>query len=498
MKLRQKGIILVSVPLIFQIGFIIWLMHLLNVADEQIDRLARSQVIIAEANSLTNSLVAAGSQVIMFKLTHRESLREKLDKTISEFPVALEKLSELAKGDPRREKHVEEMKESLLSCNDFITSYRKKIGIDTGPFDVVTLSNQARAAEKAVNSLLAQTKRFSAEEQALQSEYPGGAEGARRRVRLFLWVGIALNVLLSLCLALFFSKTITGRLAVLRENALLLASRRPLNAKLAGNDEINYLDQVFHNVAFELNNAEQRKQEFVSMISHDMRTPLTSLQGTLALFAAGTYGELSDRAMKRIHASEANIFRLVNLINQLLDMEKIEAGMMEMHTRDISLQPLIHQAIESARGFAEQNEITIEEPEVTEEILVRADEQRTTQVLINLISNAVKYSPPGKKIRLTASKSTQFAEIKVVDEGVGIPAQYTQKIFERFQRIDRGAEKHASSGLGLAICKAFVEAQGGQIGVTSAENKGSTFWFRLPLAQLESAETKLSTSNQAP
>ncbi len=481
MNLRQKGIVLVSVPLIFEIGFMLWLMHLLNVADNQIDRLSRSQLIIAEANSLTSSLVAAGSQVIMFKLTKKESLRQKLDKTISEFPTSLARLSELAKGDERREKHVEEMRQSLLSCNDFITSYRKKLGIDSGPFDVITLSNQARAAEKAVNSLLVQTKKFTSEEQQLQSEYPGGAEGARQRVRWFLWIGIAFNVVLSIFLALFFSKTITARLAVLRENALLLASRKPLNPQLAGNDEINYLDQVFHNLAVELTNAEQRKQEFVAMISHDMRTPLTSLQGTLALFANGTYGELSDRAAKRVKSSETNIFRLVNLINQLLDMEKIEAGMLEMHATDIYIVPVIQQAIESIRGFAEQNEIKLEEPDPSEDLQVHADEQRTMQILINLISNAIKYSQPGKTVSLQVIKAGQFAEIQVIDDGLGIPPQYTQRIFERFQRIDRGAEKHASTGLGLAICKAFVEAHGGQIGVSSIEAKGSTFWFRLPL-----------------
>ncbi len=153
-----------------------------------------------------------------------------------------------------------------------------------------------------------------------------GAEGARQRVRWFLWTGIAFNVILSIFLALFFSKTITARLAVLRDNALLLASRKPLNPQLAGNDEINYLDQVFHNVAIELTNAEQRKQEFVAMISHDMRTPLTSLQGTLALFASGTYGKLSDRAIKRVNLLRTNIFRLVNLINQVARHGKNRSG----------------------------------------------------------------------------------------------------------------------------------------------------------------------------
>jgi signal transduction histidine kinase len=173
----------------------------------------------------------------------------------------------------------------------------------------------------------------------------------------------------------------------------------------------------------------------------------TSLQGTLALFAEGTYCDLSDRAVKRVKASEVNIFRLVNLINQLLDMEKIEAGMLKLHPSNFFIVPLIQQAIESIRAFAEQNEITIEEPESADDIEVYADEQRTSQVLTNLISNAIKYSPAGKNVWINIVKVDNYAEIQIIDQGVGIPEQYKQKIFDRFQRVERGAEKHASTGL---------------------------------------------------
>jgi signal transduction histidine kinase len=481
MKISQKGIVLVSIPLLFELIFVASLAFMLNQADSQIERLAESQIITAEANSLTNSVLMTGTQVVAYRYMHKEQVRKRLVDSIAKMPKMLEHLKQLTKGDERRLRHVTRMEQDMRQCSFFFAQYLK-LGIDQGESDFGTILKQARETERAINSLAAEAQALTREEEAIQSAYPGGADEPRRKVRTFLWTAVSINVLITILMALFFSKSITSRLAILRANAFLLASRKPLLPHIAGNDEITYLDSVFHQVAVELTSAEQRKQEFVSMISHDLRTPLTSLQGTLALFANGAYGDLSTKALKRVINAEANVFRLIGLINQLLDIDKIEAGMLELHPVDVLVVPMVMKAIEAVQIFAEQNEISIEEPNLEQDLAVHADEGRIIQVLVNLLSNAIKYSEPGKTVRTNLVPMDGFAEIQIIDAGFGIPIEYRDKIFDRFQRIERSQEKHDSTGLGLAISKAFIEGSGGQIGVRSGDAQGSTFWFRLPLA----------------
>lgn len=327
------------------------------------------------------------------------------------------------------------------------------------------------------------SKNFTAQDIALQVEYKAAADEARQKVRLLLLGDIALNIVISLILAIFFSKAFSAGMSHLRENASLLAARKPLQAPLKGNGEIEDLDRVFHTIALELTSAEQRKQDFVAMISNDMRTPLSALQGTLALFASGTYGALSDRGINRVVASEANIFSLINLINQMLEMEKIVSGTLELHIRDFAVASAIQQSIESVRVIAEQASVTMENHCTDEPIHVCGDEQKTTQILIGLVASILKTSVPGKTVSLVSKKLEQFAEIEVVDAGSAIPSSLAREIVDQSPRFERSFGKNASTGLSLALCKALVEAQGGNFSFTSTADSGNVFSFRLPLAR---------------
>lgn len=201
-----------------------------------------------------------------------------------------------------------------------LISLMAEVAINLWLMQSINIADQRvdRWCKSQLNSEITESssKNFTAQDIALQVEYKAAADEARQKVRLLLLGDIALNIVISLILAIFFSKAFSAGMSHLRENASLLAARKPLQAPLKGNGEIEDLDRVFHTIALELTSAEQRKQDFVAMISNDMRTPLSALQGTLALFASGTYGALSDRGINRVVASEANIFSLINLINQ--------------------------------------------------------------------------------------------------------------------------------------------------------------------------------------
>ncbi len=219
------------------------------------------------------------------------------------------------------------------------------------------------------------------------------------------------------------------------------------------------------------------RNQFVAMITHELRTPLTSILGYLGLLVEGVYGEIPDSATTGANKAKNAVDRLVNLINDLLDLEKLEAGQMDMSLVPTDIATIVEKSIESVSVLAENKEVRITWDETDLEAI--ADEGRLVQVLVNLLSNAVKYSPQGETIRVGVSSDDGFIKLSVKDKGQGVPAEFLETIFERFQQA-RGHKE--GTGLGLAICKAIIDGHGGRIGVESTAGSGSTFWFTVRAA----------------
>jgi PAS domain S-box-containing protein len=228
----------------------------------------------------------------------------------------------------------------------------------------------------------------------------------------------------------------------------------------------------------ERHEVERMKQEFISTVSHELRTPLTSLRGSLGLLASGVMGELPEAARPMVSVAERNSARLVSLINDILDFDKLESGTMEMHLRPTPLLRVLERSIESVSALAVQEGVGVELHCAT--AMVMADEARMAQVVVNLLSNAVKYSRRGGVVRVSAAVEGTSVEVRVEDGGRGIAPELQAKLFDGFHRVDSSdARAKPGTGLGLSICKAIVEQHGGTIGVESGEGTGSTFWFRV-------------------
>lgn len=226
---------------------------------------------------------------------------------------------------------------------------------------------------------------------------------------------------------------------------------------------------------------ERLKQDFVAMISHDLRTPLTSIGCTLTMLDEGVYGELDSTGLKRVTDAQRNIERLINMVSDLLDLEKLEAGRLTMELKPCDIKDVVEQSVAAVKSYAEQKEIKLNVG--ASQQTVSGDSDRLVQVVVNLISNAVKFSPAKGTISVSAARQGESVLISVADEGRGIPKEFQESIFERFQQVAASdAKRSMGSGLGLAICKAIVISHNGAIGVDSDGVKGSTFWIRLPLA----------------
>lgn len=225
---------------------------------------------------------------------------------------------------------------------------------------------------------------------------------------------------------------------------------------------------------------ERIKRDFIAMVSHDIRAPLGNIQLVLSLIEQDGGADLSKSSKRSLTIAKDNTQRLLALVNNLLDVEKIESGMLTILPDNFPVKNAARLAIDAVEALSNQSKISIEE-DIDPAIQAYFDEEKVVQVLINLLSNALKFSPAQSEIRIEAQEESGLVKVKVIDQGRGIPEEKLNSVFERFRQVEEGDQKvKKGAGLGLTICKAIVEKHGGIIGVESRVNEGTTFWFTLP------------------
>ncbi|MGC8711276.1 MAG: ATP-binding protein [Leptodesmis sp.] len=227
---------------------------------------------------------------------------------------------------------------------------------------------------------------------------------------------------------------------------------------------------------------ERMKDEFISVVSHELRTPLTSLHSALKILATGRLGSLSIDGQQMLEIADESTERLVRLVNNVLDLQRIESGKVIMDRQAHNAADFMIQAAEAMQAMAQQHGVTlVTQPQ---ELMIWADADYILQALTNLLSNAIKFSAPGDTVWLTAEAGQDEAVFRVRDEGQGIPADHLERIFERFQQVDSSdSRKKGGTGLGLTICRKIIEQHEGRIWAESTLGQGSTFSFTLPTLQ---------------
>jgi PAS domain S-box-containing protein len=243
---------------------------------------------------------------------------------------------------------------------------------------------------------------------------------------------------------------------------------------------------VMHDLT-ERKRVDKIKGEFVSTVSHELRTPLTSIRGSLGLLAGGAIGEIPEKAMNLIKLANSNAERLHQLINDILDFEKLEYGGMLFKLENHRLLDQLKKACEYNMGYAEKFSVELKlEGEQYADMLVNVDDNRLMQVLCNLLSNAIKFSHPHGIVNIVIEPNQEWVRIKVIDHGVGIDSTFSQQIFRKFTQADSsGTRKHAGTGLGLSLAKAMIEKMGGNIGYSSELGVGTTFYIDLKIVKLQ-------------
>lgn len=471
MKLIHKGLLLLSLPLLVQFVFIICVESMLSsarkerrVIEDGLEISAQCTDTVGRIVTLRTSLLLPDSHAISsLKLALEKDLRslgESLSENVSDrttermckslYSEAVKLVAELPQSTSSEQSSIQASEIRLMKAQERITKIRQLLP-QPAPLDVDSLKQK----ELQIQQVLA--------------------------------FGLVANVVLCPVLVLLFSRDVSSRLSLLVANSQKLArGEELLGTQAEADDEIAQLDTVFRKMAKEISDARSTEQQFLSMVSHDLKTPLNSVYGTLTLLNEGVYGELSDTAKQKIGAAEDSINRLLLLTNDLLDLERIRTGRIALDIQSKALQPILEGACQAVSGFAQFKNIAVKCDNT--DLQIMADEQRLTQVLVNLLSNAIKFSGDGDAVTVSSHRDGSVVEISVKDNGPGIAEAAQKEIFERFNaaavaaKNERGTQ--SGSGLGLSICKAIVDEHNGTIGVRSEVGKGSVFWIRLKLATI--------------
>jgi signal transduction histidine kinase len=511
LSLTAKSLMLVSIPLLIEVGFVWALVNLQHETEVEALQAIQSRDTLQRLSTVTGKIYQVWS---VFDAKKKSKDQVKLAKgffglynsTYIPILASLKKdyseLDELTKDKPDLNLDVKKARRSLDAISAFLdqalvdvksgrieqvaASYHQGADRVVGLFQELTTENFALAAKSEHDSALVSSQRHSAFRQTMVA---------------FVLVACAFNAAFCALLAAFLVRGIIFRLNVMSDNARRLAANKPLNEPIAGQDEIAELDRVFHRMAASIEETARMRQELVSMLTHDLRSPLTALQGSLELLdyhaeqaraEQGTAVQIRaeqaraehskvERDKKLIDVAQRNSARMMRLINDLLDIHKIKEGMITIAPTEVCLAEVFEEVALSVAAWIEDNAIRLKLDDT--DLFVFAEREKVERIIFNLIANAIKFSPSGGTIMLSAKSEGRMVQISVSDQGKGIAAEQQDSIFERFQQIETNDEKQsAGSGLGLTICQYLVHLHGGEIWVVSAPGQGSVFHFTLPLS----------------
>ncbi|QJE01902.1 PAS domain S-box protein [Massilia forsythiae] len=284
----------------------------------------------------------------------------------------------------------------------------------------------------------------------------------------------------------------TGHLGIFERRAeRIVRDRRgnelsvEMTVRLAGADGARFFSIFVHDISLR-KKVEQMKNELVATVSHELRTPLTSMRASLSLLASNAIDGVPDDARELVDIAHRHCERLVRMVNDMLDVQKIESGKVQLNRSMQPVLPVVRDAVAAMQGYAQQAGVEIVCGGSCDEALrAEVDGDRLTQVITNLLSNAIKFSPPGERVVVELGRHREGLRLAVLDRGPGIPADFRSQIFGRFAQADDEGVRRQGSGLGLSISKTIVEEHGGHLGFSDREGGGTAFHVYLPLAGSE-------------
>ncbi|MBW2366673.1 MAG: HAMP domain-containing histidine kinase [Deltaproteobacteria bacterium] len=299
------------------------------------------------------------------------------------------------------------------------------------------------------------------------------------------YITVGLAIIISILISFYNTRSINHPILLLQKQTKEIAKGRFEKIRDVSSPlEIKELADDFNLMCERLKELDEMKKDFISHVSHNLRTPLTAMKEATGMLIEGTYADMPEKQKELLAITQEECERLIDSVTRILDLSRMEAKMMDYHLEKSDLLPLIQKCLLKLAPLALRKKIDLELKPPPDLPFAKIDAERIGQLMENLIGNALKFSSAGGKVVLSISVRNggkKFIEVAVADTGCGIPKENLERIFNKFERIDRGKETERGTGLGLSISKHIIADHGGKIWAESKLGKGSTFFFTLPV-----------------
>lgn len=479
MKIGQKGFIVLSIPLIFELTIAGLLWVAFNESQEKAADLATSRDIVLKSGTLSRQLFESSTSLMLYSMTlNDESFQEATSKKKA-LKESMNKLEAVYLHDQRNPDRMRQLRGAIVRYDEIFNRF---IVDDDLAFmeRVVRVGKLRRELQALYTQFRAPVTIISTEEKAREGYNIQEVKKLTGQIQLLLFTFLFASVLISVWSGYLFNKDVVARLRTVESNSQKLGMRQPLDSPVSGSDEIRRLDDSLHAAADALTKAEEDKQRIVAMLSHDLRSPLQAVRTTFALIESGVYGNLSEGGLKNIERSRRSVQRVVELVDEFLELEKVSTSKnIVAQFAEVNLVDAMESALDIVSPQAESRGISIVADQAFDAKL-NGDEKLLVRLFTNLLANAVKFSPDNSEVLLSMGSDDSSFHIKITDRGVGIEADSLPRIFEPFFQARAGKESKESSGLGLAVCREIVQAHGGEISASSIIGEGSTFTVTFP------------------
>jgi len=484
MKLKQIGIILLGLPLVCQLALGGVLIFDLNQLDAAAKREANAKGVIACCESVRGAIAKFTMLLGAQRFESTEDTAVRLKQLSSLIEERINTLQTQVKGDGKSEEDVRIYHDSLNKLIGFFAD--ASVQFSGGKFGthVSRFINEGEYLEEltlAYGETLAHERDLINRYSPVVDEFQPKAIQDREAALRLVILGVLLNAILVIVLAIIFGRVTLSRLNKLMKNIGKFSKGDITLDPISGsNDEISELDREFRLMAEARREAEQLRRSLYAMVSHDLRSPLTSISLTLSMVLEMERQSLNAPTIKKMERLNHEMSRLVKLADSFLDLEQAESGTLELRKNETNANDLLSNAVNAVKGLSDAKHIEIVCTADAAQI-VMCDPGRIVQILVNLLSNSLRYAPRDTVINVSACARDRVARFEIFDKGPGIAEAERAKLFTRFAHIaEPGKPEGTGSGLGLYICKLLIEAHGGQIGVDCPAEGGSCFWFEVP------------------